>query len=844
MSAEEPVKKAIKQSTLILVLKVTSIVLIVLSMTAVFCIINADRKVDVASQARYELTKNARRFIIGSAFLTNEVRAYAATGKQLFRSSYWHEVNDLQNREIAVESMLEIGITELETELVQTMLALSNALIPVEEQAMELARNGDIEGALAIVYGDAYVQAITHIRAVQTDFLAVVSDRTNRELAMHYKAVKFWMIVSVVSLSITAFIQILSLLVIRSKILRPLVMVRDEMAKIEKGDLHSEFDATADTSEMGMLIGSIKKTKTGLNIYIADISEKLSAIALGDSAALIEREYPGDFIMIKESINTISRILAEQRMRDERSREELRVAYEEANAANKAKSNFLSNMSHEIRTPMNAILGMTNIALASDIPERRDKCLHKISDASSHLLGVINDILDMSKIDANRFELTNTEFNFEKMMIRVVNIINFRVDEKKQKLSVFLAPDVPVSIVGDGQRLAQVITNLLSNAIKFTPEFGTIKIEVRLLEEVDGLCKMSVAVTDSGIGISEEQQAKLFTSFSQADAGISRKFGGTGLGLAISKSIVEKMGGNIWVDSKVGEGSRFEFHFYAQRGSVAQTSKALLSDVKWDTLRILAVDDDLVIREYFQNIALQNNFHCDVAKDGHEALGMIEKGERYDIFFIDWKMPGLNGIELTRNIREKGAGNFVIIMISSTEWTEIEQDARAVGVDRFIPKPLFMSTIMDMIAECLGAEVLLEQTQAHDSVPDYSKYHILLAEDIEINREIVQALLEPTGVSVSCAENGQIALDIFASNPGSFDLIFMDLNMPEMDGSSATVKIRELESPQAKSVPIVAMTANVFREDIERCMNIGMNAHIGKPLNFEEVFDIMEKFLK
>ena len=844
MSDEEPVKKAIKQSTLILVLKLTSIMLIVLSMIAVFCIINADRRVDTASQARYELTKNARRFMIGSAFLTSEVRAYAATGKQLFRSNYWYEVNDAQNREIAVESMLEVGITELETGLVNTMLALSNALIPIEEKAMNLARNGDIEGALAIVYGEEYVQAITQIRAMQTDFLAVVSERTNRELAVHYDAMQFWMIISVISLSVAVFIQLISLLIIKDKIIRPLVMVRDEMAKIEKGDLRSEFDAMADTSEMGMLIGSIKKTKTGLNTYIADISEKLSAIALGDSTACIEREYPGDFVMIKESINTISCILAEQRERDERSREELRVAYEEANAANKAKSNFLSNMSHEIRTPMNAILGMTNIALASDIPERRDKCLQKISDASSHLLGVINDILDMSKIDANRFELTNAEFNFEKMMIRVVNIINFRVDEKKQKLIVSLAPDLPVAIVGDDQRLAQVITNLLSNAVKFTPEYGTVKIEVRLLEEVDGVCNISITVTDSGIGISTEQQSKLFTSFSQADAGISRKFGGTGLGLAISKSIVEKMGGDIRVDSKPGKGSRFEFHFYARRGTVETSGKALLNDVKWENLRILAVDDDLVIREYFQNIAIQSNFHCDVAKDGYDALGMIEKGERYDIFFIDWIMPGLNGIELARNIRGKDAGNPVIIMISSTEWAEIEQDARAVGVNKFIPKPLFLSTIMDMIADCLGAEVLLEQNKEHGSVPDYSKYHILLAEDIEINREIVQALLEPTGVSVTCAENGQIALNTFASNPDSFNLIFMDLNMPEMDGSTATIKIRELDSAQAKTIPIVAMTANVFREDIERCMSIGMNAHIGKPLNFEEVLDIMKRFLK
>ena len=843
MTDAKPVKKAIKQSTLILFLKLASILLLVLSMVAVFCIINSNERLDRASQARYELTKNARRFMLGSTFLTSEVRAYAATGKQLFRSNYWQEVNDLQNREIAVENMFAVGLTEEEQELVYTMLSLSNALIGTEEKAMGYARAGDFARALDIVYGKDYEREITKIRAVQTDFIAVLSERTNRELAVENARVQFWVIVSVVCLSVTGILQIFSLQVVRNKILLPLVMVQDEMAKIEKGDLGSDFKATPDTSEMGMLIGSIKKTKMGLNSYLEDISEKLAAIADGDSTACIEREYPGDFVTIKESINTISKILAEQREQDEQSREKLRAAYEEANAANKAKSVFLSNMSHEIRTPLNAVLGMTNIALASNVPERRDQCLQKISAASSHLLGVINDILDMSKIDANKFELAMAEFNFEKMMIRVINIVNFRVDEKQQRLDVSLDPKMPISIVGDDQRLAQVITNLLSNAIKFTPENGRISVEAKLLEEVDGLCKMSIAVSDSGIGISEEQLKKLFISFSQADEGISRRFGGTGLGLVISKSIVEKMGGQVRVESTAGQGTRFEFEFYAPRGTEEESRITLLKGVRWDDLRILVVDDDFVIREYFQNIAARYNFRCDVSVDGVEAMGMVEKGDHYDIFFIDWKMPRMNGIELTRIIRQRYAEKSVIIMISSTDWVDIEEDAKAAGVDRFIPKPIFQSLVLDMIGECLGPEAYLEQVADQNDQPDFSKFHVLLAEDIEINREIVQALLEPTGIQVTCAENGLIALNIFVEKPEAYDMIFMDLNMPEMDGSTATMKIRELDNPHARTVPIVAMTANVFREDIEKCLAIGMNGHIGKPLDFDAVLEVMKKFL-
>ena len=487
MENATPVKKALKQSTLTLFLKTVSIALIMLSMAAAFYIINSNRKADMAAQARYDLTHNAKRFMEASAYLTNEVRAYAATGNAVYYDNYWNEVNREKNRDIAVENMRSIGITEQEMALVTTMFSLSNNLIPLEKDAMERTQAGNIPAALELVYGAEYLDWITNIRATQSAFIKTLGERTNRELLAEYNNVRSWLIIMIVCLSAAAVIHIIELLVVREKLLRPLVRVRDEMAKIEQGDLHSEFSAMPDTSEMGMLIGSIKKTKAEINSHITDISEKLAAIAEGDNEARIDTNYPGDFVAIKESINAISRILAEQRDRDEYRRKELQTALEEANAANKAKSNFLSSMSHEIRTPLNAILGMTNIALANSDPERRNHCLQKINDASNHLLGVINDILDMSKIDANRFELSPTEFTFEKMMIRVVNIINFRVDEKRQSLNVRIDPNIPTAIVCDDQRLAQVITNLLSNAVKFTPEEGTIAVEVNMLEKVDGL---------------------------------------------------------------------------------------------------------------------------------------------------------------------------------------------------------------------------------------------------------------------------------------------------------------------------------------------------------------------
>ncbi|MDR2131793.1 MAG: response regulator [Clostridiales Family XIII bacterium] len=522
---------------------------------------------------------------------------------------------------------------------------------------------------------------------------------------------------------------------------------------------------------------------------------------------------------------------------------ELVRAKDAAESASMAKSTFLANMSHEMRTPMNAIIGMTLIAKASNALERKDYCLKKIEDASAHLLGVINDILDMSKIEANKFDLSFTTFNFEKMLQKVVNVINFRVDEKKQNFLVRLDRRIPRAMVGDEQRLAQVVTNLLSNAVKFTPDEGTIRLEATLLEEEGDSRLIQIKVTDSGIGISEEQQARLFNSFEQADSSTSRKFGGTGLGLAISKRIVEMMGGQIRVESKLGEGASFIFTLRAERAADAQP-ELIRPGVNRAGIRVLAVDDAPEILEYFEEIARQFGISCDLAADGKEAVALIEKKGAYDLYFVDRYMPNMDGIELSRRIREFGATDSVIIMISAIEWSRIEREARGVGVNKFLAKPLFASTIADCINECLGTEALVEAENAKpDETGVFAGRSLLLAEDIEINREILLTLLESTELAITCAEDGAEALRIFGEAPGKYDMIFMDVHMPEMDGYEATRRIRALGVPEAESVPIIAMTANVFREDIEKCLECGMNDHVGKPLDFDDVLAKLHKYI-
>ena len=521
-----------------------------------------------------------------------------------------------------------------------------------------------------------------------------------------------------------------------------------------------------------------------------------------------------------------------------------KTAEEAALEASRAKSTFLANMSHEIRTPMNAIIGMTNIGKSASDVERKDYCLSRIEDASQHLLGVINNILDMSKIEANKFELSSSGFCFERMLQRVVNVINFRVEEKHQTLKVYVDRDIPESLIGDDQRLAQVITNLVGNAVKFTPEKGTIRIGTYYMGEEDGVCTLKITVTDSGIGISSEQQGRLFNSFQQADANTSHKFGGTGLGLAISKSIVELMGGSIWIESELGKGATFAFTVRLKAGE-EKAPRLSAHGVNWGNVRILAVDDDNDTLALFLKIVRGVGARCDTAVNGEDALDLVNRNGSYNIYFIDWRLPGMDGIALAAAIKAKtpDPGQIRMVMFSAAAWSSIEDDAKKAGVDKFLSKPLFPSNIMDCINDCLG----VDQTQIDEAAMEpeifFPDRRILLAEDVEVNREIVLALLEPTQINIDCAENGAQAVRMFMNAPDIYDVIFMDVQMPEMDGYEATRSIRALDIQRAKTIPIIAMTANVFREDIEKCLASGMNSHVGKPLDIGEVMKKLRTYM-
>ncbi|MEE5992325.1 MAG: response regulator [Oscillospiraceae bacterium] len=522
----------------------------------------------------------------------------------------------------------------------------------------------------------------------------------------------------------------------------------------------------------------------------------------------------------------------------------LEVALTTAEEANKAKTAFLSNMSHEIRTPMNAIIGLDNIALSDpNISPKTREYLEKINSSAQHLLNIINDILDMSRIESGRMILKNEEFSFSKALEQINTIISGQCREKGIFYECRIKGNIKDYYIGDNMKLEQILINILGNAVKFTPSGGTVCFMIEAVAEFDGKSTIRFIIRDTGIGMSKEYLPKLFETFSQEDSSATSKYGSTGLGMPITKSLVELMNGNIQVESEKGKGTTFTVTV-TLTDSKRKTNQLEEGNLRPEDMTVLVIDDDPVACEHAQVILRQVGISCDFALSGAEGLQMVEmrhaRRDSYNLILVDWKMPEMDGVETVKKIRSIVGNEMAIIILTSYNWDEVIDEAKKAGVDTFVPKPLFASTVMDEFKEAFRKK---NEKQTANK-PDLTNLRILLAEDVKVNAEIMQMVLSMRGMRVDIAENGKIAVELFQSHePDYYAAILMDMRMPVMDGLEATRTIRAMNRMDAQKIPIIALTANAFDEDVQRSMQAGLNAHLSKPIQPDILFETLESLI-
>ena len=522
---------------------------------------------------------------------------------------------------------------------------------------------------------------------------------------------------------------------------------------------------------------------------------------------------------------------------------ELKKARQAALEANKAKSEFLANISHDIRTPMNAIVGMTAIATAHiDDRKQVENCLRKITLSSKHLLGLINDVLDMSKIESGKLTLTTEQISLKEVVEGIVNIMQPQVKTKKQTFDIHVENIFTENVWCDGIRLNQVLLNLLSNATKYTPEGGSIQLSLSEEKSPKGenYVRIHINVRDNGIGMSPEFLKRIYESYSRADGTRIHKTEGAGLGMAITKYIVDAMEGTIEIQSEPDKGSEFLLTFDFEKADAMEIDMVLPA---WN---MLVVDDDELLCKTAMDALKSIGIKAEWTLSGEKAIELViehhKKREDYQIILLDWKLPGMNGIQAAREIRRNLGEEVPILLISAYDWSEFEAEAREAGISGFISKPLFKSTLYHAL--CQYMDVGTEHEQTLNQNIDLSGRRILLAEDNELNWEVAKELLSDLGVELDWAEDGRICLDKFQKSPeGYYDIILMDIRMPHMTGYEATQAIRGLAHPDALSIPIIAMSADAFSDDIQHCLQCGMNAHIAKPIDVIELTRLLKRYL-